>query len=255
MDSLAITNQKGGVGKTALTVNLGGALAEDGRRVLLVDLDPQGHLTEALGLGETTEPATLAAAMLGTWTGDARELVTSYRPLLDVIPTNVDAFLLEQRLYQERGREHRLARVLEQLADAYDVALIDCPPSLGSLTDNALVAARRALVPTQSEDTALRALRLLLSQVESVEIGLQLQVELVGMVVNGYDRRRGQVVTSTMAVLEQLPLPVLGVIGDRAAVREVWRYRAPVTEHAPESDAAEAYRALVKAIPWNGGER
>lgn len=252
MDVLALTNQKGGVGKTALTVNLGGALAEDGRRVLLVDLDPQGHLTEALGLNEATEPATLAQAMLGTWTGESQELICEYRERLHIIPTNVDGFLLEQRLYQERGREYRLARVLEPLCGRYDVCLVDCPPSLGVLTDNALVAARRALIPVQAEDSTLRALRLLLQQVASLEIGLQLKVELVGMVVNGFDRRRGQVVISTLEALRQMPLPVLGVIGDRAAIREVWRYRVPVVEHAPDSEAAQMLRELAKAIPWNG---
>lgn len=252
MDLLALTNQKGGVGKTALTVNLGGALAEDGRRVLLIDLDPQGHLTEALGLAETTEPATLAQAMLGTWTGDPHQLVTAYRDRLHVIATNVDGFLLEPRLYQERGREYRLARILEPLADRYDVCLLDCPPSLGVLTDNALVAARRALIPVQAEDSTLRALRLLLQQIASLEVGLRLRVELVGMVVNGFDRRRGQVVTSTLAALRQMPLPVLGVLGDRAAVREVWRYRAPVVEHAPNCEAASMLRDLARAIPWDG---
>lgn len=248
MDMLAITNQKGGVGKTATAINLGGALAEAGRRVLLVDLDPQGHLTEALGLAEAVEPATLAQAMLGRWDGPARDLVATYRDRIGVIPTNVDNFLLEPALYQERGREHRLARVLRQLTEDYDVCLIDCPPSLGVLTDNALIAARRALIPVQSEDSTLRALRLLLQQIRSVEVGLEIRVELVGMVVNLFDRRRGQVVTSTLDTLRSMALPVLAVVPDRAAVREVWRYRAPVTEHSPDSDAATIYRDLVKAL-------
>jgi chromosome partitioning protein len=184
--------------------------------------------------------------------GQPAELVAAYRERLHVIPTNVDGFLLEQRLYQERGREYRLARVVERLAGSYDICLIDCPPSLGVLTDNALVAARRALLPVQAEDSTLRALRLLLQQIKSVEVGLRLHVEIVGMVVNGFDRRRGQVVTSTLDALQQLPLPLLGVLGDRAAVREVWRYRAPVTEHSPDSEAAAMYRELAKAIPWDG---
>lgn len=247
MYAIAVMNQKGGVGKTATTINLGAALTEAGYRVLLVDLDPQGHLTEACDLAETTEPATLAQAMLGRWTGDPRQLPASYRPGLDAIATNVDAFLLERALYQERAMEQRLSRVLDQLAEGpWEVCLIDCPPSLGVLTDNALVAAGRALLPVQAEDSTLRALRLLIEQVSSLQTALKTEVDMLGIVVNSYDRRRGQVVTSTLETLHGYQdLPVLAVIPDRAAVREAWRVGAPVLEHAPDSDVAEAYRKLA----------
>lgn len=243
-------NQKGGVGKTATTINLGAALAEKGYRVLLVDLDPQGHLTEACGLAETVAPATLAEAMLARWSGDPVELVSRYRPGLDVVTTNVDAFLLERALYQERAMEQRLARVLERLAGGdWEVCLIDCPPSLGVLTDNALVAAGRALLPVQAEDSTLRALRLLIEQVGSLQTALRMRVDMLGMVVNGYDRRRGHVVTSSMEALQGYEnLPVLAVVDDRAAVREAWRLSLPVLEHAPDSDAASAYRQLAASL-------
>lgn len=252
MYTLAVINQKGGVGKTAITLNLGAALAELGYRVLLVDLDPQGHLTEAASLDETTDPATLANAMLGKWAGHPAELVTGYRERLDVIPTNVDAFLLERALYQERAQEHRLMRVLEQIAEPYDVCLIDCPPSLGVLTDNALVYAGQALVPVQSEDSTLRALRLLLDQIRSLEAGLRISVDVVGLVVNLYDKRRGRVVTSTLETLQGMALPILAVINDRTVVREAWRAGVPVTEYAGDSDAAQTFRALAKSLTATG---
>lgn len=252
MDKLAVVNQKGGVGKTAITINLGAALAEDDRRVLLVDLDPQGHLTTALAVPEAddeTEP-TLTRAMVRKWSGHPAELVRSYSDRLHVIPTSLEAFVLPGALYQEAGRDHRLARVLEPLENEYDVVLIDCPPSLGPVTDNALVAARRVLIPVQAEDSSLRALRLLLRQIEGLQDALRIQIDLVGMVVNGFDRRRGHVVMSTLEALQQMALPVLGVLGDRAAIRETWRWHQPVIAHAPDSEAAGQFRELAKAIPW-----
>lgn len=258
MYTLAVINQKGGVGKTAVTKNLGGALAEAGYRVLLMDLDPQGHLTEACGVPEATAPATLATVLLKDDVGadDVGALITPWRERIDLIPTNIDAFLLERKLYHSRVPELRLVRVMELLdgLDTYDVCLIDCPPSLGVLTDNALVAAGQALVPVQSEDSALRALRLLLEQVNTMRRELRVDVELVGMVVNLYDRRRGQIVTSTLEALEQMPLPILTVIKDLATVREAWRAGIPVVDYAPDSASAQTFRALAKALIEDGGQ-
>lgn len=254
MHTIATLNQKGGVGKTAITINLGAALAELGYRVLLIDLDPQGHLTEACSLPETIEPATLANALLidsGDLTAaHVDALITQWRERLDVITTNLDAFTLERQLYRARGAEYRFLRVIELLAasDRYDVCLIDCPPSLGVLTDNALVGAEQLIIPVQAEDSTLRALRLLLEQVTAVRRELRTEIDIAGMVVNLYDRRRGNVVTSTLESLEQMPLEILATISDRAAVREAWRAGVPVIEHAPESDSAASFRDLAKTL-------
>jgi chromosome partitioning protein len=254
MDTIALLNQKGGVGKTAITINLGAALAELGYRVLLIDLDPQGHLTEACSLSETSEPATLANALLMDSDNLTAEhvaaLITSWRERVDVIPTNLDAFTLERQLYRVRGAEYRFLRVVELLAagDQYDVCLIDCPPSLGVLTDNALVAAEQLLIPVQSEDSTMRALRLLLEQVTAVKKELRTEVEIAGMVVNLYDGRRGHIVTSTLASLKQMPLQILAVINDRAAIREAWRAGQAVIDYAPNSDSAAVFRGLAKTM-------
>ncbi|MGI5186507.1 ParA family protein [Dactylosporangium sp. CA-152071] len=254
MLSIALLNQKGGVGKTAIAINLGAALAELGYRVLLIDLDPQGHLTEACSLAETQEPATLANALLmegNTLTAEhVKALVTTWRENIDVVPTNLDAFKLERQLYRVRGAEYRLERVVELLAagGGYDVCLIDCPPSLGVLTDNALVTAEQLIIPVQAEDSTLRALRLLLEQVTAVKTELRTDIDILGMVVNLYDRRKGQIVTSTLATLREMPLPILATIHDRAVIREAWRLGVSVLEHAPQSDATEAFRALAKHL-------
>jgi len=249
MQSYAVANQKGGVGKSAITKNLGAALAEQGQRVLLIDLDPQGHLSRALGLPDAGPAATLANALLGHWSGELRELVTPYRDLLHVIATNQDMFLLEPQLYARPGREYLLGRLLDALEPAYDVCLIDCPPSLGVLTDNALVAARRVLIPVQAEDSSLDALRLLFDQIRTVEAALGISLDVAGLVVNLYDARRGRIATSTLQALQALAsLEVLAVIGDRTAIREAWRLHLPVVEHAPTSEAAGWYRDLAKRL-------
>src|SRR5919112_1098767 len=150
--TIAICNQKGGVGKTTLTINLAAALADAGQRVLAIDLDPQGHLTEGVGLQE------------------------SY--------LNSQLTLAEQTLYMTRNREHKLKTLLSQLDNQFDYVLIDCPPVLGNLTDNALNAARRVLIPIQAEATSVRALELLFDQIESVERGLNIKIQVLGVVPN-----------------------------------------------------------------------
>jgi chromosome partitioning protein len=265
---VAVVNQKGGVGKTATTANLGAALRERGYRVLLVDLDPQGHLTSgALGLADSTPPATLANALLGEWSGELGDLVVKYRDGLHIIPTNQDMFLLEGRMYGSnlRAREYRLGRLLDALEDGYDFCLIDCPPSLALLTDNALVAVRdpgpddkhtggTVLVPVQAEDSSIKALQLLFDQIRSAEAELRIRVDVAGLVVNLYDARRGRVATSTLEAYQSMRgLEVLAVLGDRAVVKEAWRLGLPVIEHAPRSDAAGWFRDLAARVATLAG--
>jgi chromosome partitioning protein len=256
VDIYCMTNQKGGVGKTANTIGLAAALALLGKRVLVVDFDPQGHLTDALGLAETVEPATLKNAMLGEWTGDVHQLVTHYRDCFDVIPWNLDQFLLLPGLYMSQGREHRLGRLLEPFEDDYDICLIDCPPSLAADTDAALMAAqarpgRRGgiIVPVEAEDSSIRALRMLLRQIATLAKVMGVQIDVVGLVPSKVDLGHGTIATSTLEAFQALGRPpVLAVIRDRSEIRKAWRAKQSVLEFAPSSDASEWYRDLAKAV-------
>src|SRR5512135_1149281 len=187
---VAVCNQKGGVGKTTLTINLRAALAHLDQRVLLVDLDPQGHLTERVGLHEAylTDQVTLYHALVGTHqavTIGVDQLL--HQPPTEpfaVIPSSYELMLAEQALYMARNREHKLAGLLGQLDGRFDWVLIDCPPVLGNLTDNALNAARAVVIPIQAEATSVRALELLFDQIESVERGLNITVQVLAVVPN-----------------------------------------------------------------------
>lgn len=250
---IAVANQKGGVGKTTLAINLGAALAEGGLATLLVDLDPQGHLTEGLGLDEATEPDTLAAALGGAPIPPDR-LVVRHSARLDVIPSSVDLFLAERALLNLHGREYRLERVLAPLLHRYDYVLIDCPPTLGLLTDNALVAARRALIPIQPEDTSLRALELFMDQINSLAEGLRVRVDILGLVANQVDdtlvsRRTLETVTKA------LPVPVLARIRRRTRLREAWASGQPVTTTDSQSDVASVFRQLSSDLEALCGAR
>ena len=258
----AISNQKGGVGKTVTTVNVGAALAEAGRRVLLVDLDPQGHLTQSLGVARAgSEPAdaNLPKALLGKWSGNLGELIGEVDTNLFVIPTSDEMFLLESEMYGRSGRENLLSRFLDQLAGAVDDILIDCPPSLGPLNDSALVAARdrgddgevtgRILIPVEAEDSSVDALRLLLRQVGTLQEALPgVQLSIGGLVVNMYDARRGRIATSTLNAFKSHPLGVLGVVSQRASLTEAWRAKQTVLRYAPESESAQQYRELARQV-------
>src|SRR4051794_37397126 len=183
---IAICNQKGGVGKTAVAINLGAALAEQGKRVLLVDLDPQGHLTEGVGVRDLylEEKNTLFEA-LTDHKGNTDKLIHDVpHEKFDIVPSNYQMALIEQKLFMTRNREHKLRELLDSLGKQYDFILIDCPPNLGNLTDNALNAARRVVVPIQAETSSVRALDLLFDQIESVEQGLKIKNDVLAVVPN-----------------------------------------------------------------------
>lgn len=251
-----MTNQKGGVGKTANTINLGAALAEYGRRTLLVDWDPQGHLTDALGIPESPDGRSMKGWVLGEWTGDPHQLVVPHRTGLDVLPTNLDMFLLDKGLYQVNRREMRLAMLLEHFEDDYDTCVIDAPPSLGIGTECALMAARRRpgkrgglLVPVEAEDSSIRALRLLLRQVATLCMDMSEDVDILGIIPSRYDLRDGEIVSSMLEAFRGMgDPPVIAEIKKRTDIRKAWREKKTVLEYAPKSEAADWYRDLAKVV-------
>ncbi|MGE0346596.1 MAG: ParA family protein [Gemmatimonadales bacterium] len=267
----AVLNQKGGVGKTGLTVGTGGALAELGRRVLLVDLDPQGHLTtEALRLDEADpDEPNLAAALVGEYTGPVEKIIVQREPhanggRLDLIPTSVSMFLLVRKLYSGRAPETKLARLIERLnPDSYDHILIDCPPSLDILTDTALVAADGLVIPVQPNSTSLRALRLLVEQVAVIEEELQLpRRELYGLVPGVYRRPLSGIAKFKMNQLEAFgqpedprvaPLPILAHLPLAAVVEEAWLSGEPVTDYKPTAPICDAYRRIALRLDISAG--
>lgn len=181
---IAITNQKGGVGKTTVTKDLAGALAARDNRVLLVDSDPQGYLTSALGLDDsyTAQPPSLYDAYKQPREHDVDDLVVAHEEF-DVLPANIDMFNLEQELVSGMQSRRRLNTLLEDL-EGYDVVLVDCPPSLGILTDNALLACQNLVIPVEAEDTSIRALDLLFKQIDSLEQNFDIDIQERAIVVS-----------------------------------------------------------------------
>lgn len=252
-----VLNQKGGVGKTGLVAGVGGALAERGRRVLAADLDPQGHLTvEALGLAEA-EPdgPTLAKALTGEYRGPSKELVAHHSSTpaggaLDVLPHALGMFTAGRELDRLPAREWRLARVLEGLDSEYDHCLLDCPPALDILTDNAIAAAHGVVIPVQPERTSMRALGLLLDQIDAVETALRRpRLELHGLVPSLYRRPMGKLATSVMNEFSGLDrLPILAHLPLSVTVGEAWDAGKTLTDYAGESEHAAAYRTVADAL-------
>lgn len=255
MDVTAVLNQKGGVGKTALAVGVAGALADAGARVLLVDLDPQGHATtQALGLPEETEEPQLASALTGDSGGDARRLAVTHSLTptggrLDLWPNSMAMFVVARQLEQVRAREARLSRLLEQVRTDYEHVIIDCPPALDVLTDNALAAADGVLIPVQPERSSQRALSLLLSQISSLETALQRpRLALHGLVPSLYRRPATVLARTILSELAQLPLPTLDHLPLSVIVGESWEAGTPITQHAPESEVAATCHALANTL-------
>ncbi|MFH8805261.1 ParA family protein [Streptomyces sp. NPDC017936] len=251
----AVTNQKGGVGKTATTIGVAGALAEAGSNVLVVDLDPQGHLTDGLKVPQAPSgpgAANIYRALVGEHTGLDGLLVRHSEPAgaLDVVPNAFEMFMAVRDVDKVKAREQRLAKLLVHTRGLYDHVLIDPPPSLDILTDNALTAADGVLIPVEAEDSSLKALELLLPQVASVDADLRVKpLELHGLVVS---RLRRPVNTLARSVLDEFGkldgLPVLATVPLSVVVTEAWRYGRTPVDYAPESEHAQAYRTLAGVL-------
>ncbi|MCU1438137.1 MAG: ParA family protein [Naasia sp.] len=249
---IALCNQKGGVGKTTTTINLGAALAEYGRKVLCIDFDPQGALSAGLGV-PTHDVVTIYDLLIGTVRDPYEAVQQTTIPGLDVIPANIDLSAAEVHLVNEVAREQTLARVLRRVVDSYDVILIDCQPSLGLLTVNALSAAHGVLIPLECEYFALRGVALLVETIEKVKDRLNPVLELDGILPTMFDSRtlHGREVLDR--VVEAFEDKVLdSVISRTIKFPDASVAGIPVISFAPEHSAAKAYRQLARELVARG---
>ncbi|MCU1482511.1 MAG: ParA family protein [Subtercola sp.] len=249
---ISLCNQKGGVGKTTTTVNLGATLAEDGRRVLAIDFDPQGALSAGLGVN-THDSLTIYDLLLGTEKDPHAVIRSTSVPNLDVIPANIDLSAAEVHLINEVARETILARVLRKVSDEYDVILIDCQPSLGLLTVNALTASHGVLIPLECEFFALRGVALLVETIDKVRDRLNPAIKLDGILATMYDARTLHSREVMQRVVEQFGPEVLEtVIGRTIKFPDASVSGTPITQFAPDHPAAQAYRQLARELVFRG---
>lgn len=246
----AVVSQKGGVGKTSLVQNLGAELARAGKRVLLVDFDPQSNLTTGWGLDPGTAPATVYDAM--SQPDGAGETVVNLRPRLDLIPANLDLAGAELAFINAIDRNTRLRKALQPVAPAYDIVLVDGPPSLGFFTVNALAAASEIVIPLQVHPYAYKAVDQLLTIVQQVqEINPQLQ--LTGIVLTMYDRRNSLTAAIEDAARQRFgELVFQTVVPINVRVAEATLDGLSVGEYEAMSAGAVAYEALAKEVMERG---
>lgn len=246
---LAMVNQKGGVGKTTSTVSLGAALAGYGRRVLLVDFDPQGALSISFGLNPNEMELSIynLLTQLDCHVGDV--IVSTDVENLDLLPSNIDLSAAELQLVSEVGREYALGRALAPIIDEYDVILIDCQPSLGLLTLNALTASSAVIIPMECEYFALRGVALLKDTIDKVTSRLNPNLKIMGVLGTMYDPRT----LHSREVLET----VRGAFGDlvfETVINRTVKFPdaavagEPITSYAPGSSGAQAYEQLAREV-------
>jgi chromosome partitioning protein len=262
---VAVCNQKGGVGKTTTTINLGAALAENGRRVLLVDFDPQGALSVGLGIQPHELDATVYNLLMERGLTAHDVLFKTNVDGMDLLPSNIDLSGAEVQLVHEVGREFVLGRALAPVIPDYDVILIDCQPSLGLLTVNALACADGVIVPLECEYFALRGVALLMETIDKVSTRISPKLVLDGLLATMYDSR-------TLHTREVLAGVVNG-FGDKVyhtVISRTVRFPdatvagEPITRFDPTSNGANSYRQLARevldrwrqadlAVPAHGG--
>ncbi|MEM6107659.1 ParA family protein [Mycobacterium sp. 050272] len=244
---IAMCNQKGGVGKTTSTINLGAALAEYGRRVLLVDMDPQGALSAGLGVPHYDLEKTIHNVLVEPRVSIEDVLLSTRVKYLDLVPSNIDLSAAEIQLVNEVGREQTLGRALHPVLDRYDYVLIDCQPSLGLLTVNALACSDGVVIPTECEYFSLRGLALLTDTVDKVRDRLNPKLEISGILLTRYDPRTVNAREVMARVVERFGDLVFDTVITRTVrFPETSVAGEPITTWAPKSAGAIAYRALAR---------
>ena len=249
---IAMCNQKGGVGKTTTAINLASALAGYGRKVLVVDFDPQGALSAGLGV-VAHDIKTIYDLMVEKDLKVQDVILPTSVKNLDVIPANIDLSAAEVQLVNEVAREQILARVLRPITDNYDVVIIDCQPSLGLLTVNALTAAHGVLIPLNCEFFALRGVALLIETIEKVRDRLNPAIKLDGILATMYDPRTLHAREVVERLYEAFGDQVFDTIVNRTVkFPDATIAAVPITEFAPTSDAAEYYRTVARELVSRG---
>ena len=245
---IAVANQKGGVGKTTTTVNLAAALAEQEKKVLLIDMDPQGNATSGVGIDKRTAENTVYELLIGECKAK-KCIVKTDTDGLWLIPANIDLSGAEINLLDLKNREYRLRDAIEGVKENYDFLLIDCPPSLNMLTVNALSAADSVLVPIQCEYYALEGLSQLLHTVDLIKKRRNKKLRIEGVVFTMYDARTNlsaQVVESVKRTLKENIYET--IIPRNIRLSEAPSHGLPVTKYAPDSTGANAYRLLAMEV-------
>ena len=244
--AIAIFNQKGGVGKTTTNINLAACLAKKGKKILVLDIDPQGNTTSGLGIEKKALKRSSYDLMIEDDINAEDVILKTGVDNLDIIPANVSLSGAEVELAIIRGREKRLKKALNQVKEKYDFIFIDCPPSLGLLTINSLTAVDSVLIPIQCEFYALEGVAQLMNTIEIVRKNLNEKLYVQGVILSMFDGRTnlsGQVVEEVKKYFREKVYKT--VIPRNVRLAEAPSYGLPIIEYDPKSKGAEAYREFA----------
>ena len=246
---IAIANQKGGVGKTTTAINLAGALAEEGFRVLCVDMDPQANLTAGLGINLNTVERSMADVLADGRSSLSEVILATETAGIDVAPAHIDLASTEGELFTAMGREQILREAFEGQISTYDYVLIDCPPNLGLLTVNGLVASTGVIIPVQTQYYAMKGLNNLVKVINAIRLKLNRDLKILGLLPTFFDGRTN---------LARDMLDELRVVGDHHVFSSIVRNTVklgeaplvgrPITTYATNSDAARIYREFAREV-------
>lgn len=254
--AIAIFNQKGGVGKTTTNINLAACLANKGKKVLLLDIDPQGNTTSGLGIDKRNMEYSTYDLLIEKDFNTPKAIIKTGTEGLDLIPASVSLSGAEVELVNVKGREKRLKKAMDKVKKKYDYIFIDCPPSLGLLTVNSLTAVDSVLIPIQCEFYALEGVAQLMNTIEIVKKNLNSKLEIEGVILSMFDGRTNLSIQVVEEVKKYFGRKVYTtVIPRNVRLAEAPSYGLPIVEYDPRSTGAEAYKEFAEEFLKSEGEK